>query len=198
MTGLEKILKHIEDDAAAAAESIVKQAQDEADKMLADAKEDSGKKCADIAERSRNDIQACLSRAESAALLKEKKLILSAKQQIINEVIAKAKESLLELPDKEYFDVIIRMVKKYALGQAGQILFSKADRKRLPEQFEAVLQSALSDTEGATITVSERTGDIDGGFILLYGDVEENCSFDALFFASKETLQDKVYDILFK
>jgi V/A-type H+-transporting ATPase subunit E len=41
------------------------------------------------------------------------------------------------------------------------------------------------------------TQEMSGGFILLYGDIEENCSFDALFLQAKEELQDKVRDYLF-
>ena len=37
---------------------------------------------------------------------------------------------------------------------------------------------------------------IDGGFILVYGGVEENCSIEALFYAEQERLQDKVQAFL--
>ena len=47
------------------------------------------------------------------------------------------------------------------------------------------------------LTISKESKEIDGGFLLLYGDVEENCSFDAMFMAAKETLQDEVRDLLF-
>ena len=51
--------------------------------------------------------------------------------------------------------------------------------------------------EGAALTVSSETRDIDGGFVLTYGGIEENCSFDALFDSAHEMLQDKVQEILF-
>lgn len=198
MTGLEKILKVIEDDAISAAEAVITEAQREADVITTAAKAECQKKCADIAAQSAIDIKASFSRAESAALLHEKKLILNAKQQIIDNVITSAKKSLVILPDKEYFDVIIKMIKKHALDQSGQIIFSTKDRKRLPNDFENVIRTALVDKNGASLTISEETGDFDGGFILIYGSVEENCSFDALFFAAREGLQDKVCALLFQ
>ena len=45
---------------------------------------------------------------------------------------------------------------------------------------------------------SVEAGDIiNGGFVLTYGGIEENCSIDALFDAAHEVLQDKVQEILF-
>jgi V/A-type H+-transporting ATPase subunit E len=55
----------------------------------------------------------------------------------------------------------------------------------------------LSDKEGASLTLSEKTAAIDGGFLLIYGEIEENCSFDALFSASRENMQDQVNAFLF-
>lgn len=198
MTGLEKILKHIEEDATTAANAVVAEAESKAKDITAHARAEGEKKCLDIEEQSKVAVQSYLSRAESAALLQEKKVILNTKQEIINDVILRAKDSVLGLADKEYFNVILNMVKKYALGQAGQICFSVKDKNRLPIHFEEDLNAALTEIKEAKLIISERTCDIDGGFILIYGDVEENCSFSALFFAAQETLQDKVCKLLFE
>lgn len=198
MTGLDKILKHIEDDASAAAGAILAKAKSEADKMIADAKAEGEQRCAEIRKQSELDVKAHMNRVKSTANLQEKKIILEVKQQIINDIIVSAKDYFLTLSDEDYFRNIVLMVKKYALAEAGQILFSKKDYNRLPEQFEDILNASLTDTVGAALTISKETKDIDGGFILIYGDVEENCSFDALFFAAKENLQDKVRALLFE
>lgn len=198
MTGLEKILKAIEAEASANAEAVIHQAQKQADDVTQAAKIEADKKCAEIAVKSEIDVKAVLSRAESAAQLQEKKKILDAKQQIISSIITNAKNSLAVLPDSEYMEIILRMVKKYAHKKPGIILFTAADRKRLPENMEVLIQTALAEKIGASLTVSEEIATIDGGFILKYGDIEENCSFDALFSAAKEELQDKVNKILFE
>lgn len=197
MTGLEKIIKHIEDDAAAISKSILSEAESKAQEIVSAAKAEGEKKRAEITERSKLEVEASLSRAESAALLREKKIILNTKQEIIEDVITKAKESLEKLPEKEYFDVIINMVKKNALNKAGYIVFSKKDKGRLAENFQDVINEILAGNSGATLTISEETREINGGFILIYGDIEENCSFDALFLAARESLQDKVSKVLF-
>ena len=66
----------------------------------------------------------------------------------------------------------------------------------LPKGFEDTLNQALAE-KGGRLTVSGQAAAIDGGFILSYGGIEENCSFEALFDSAKETLQDKVQELLF-
>lgn len=197
MTGLEKILKAIEADADKNANEIIEKANREEQEILAAAKQETVKKCSDIAVKSEMDRKAVISRAESAAALLEKKIILDAKQQMISNVISKARKSLTDLPDGEYFQIILRMVKKYAHNKPGNILFSAADKKRLPSDFDALLKTALAEKAGASLTVSSETVSLEGGFILKYGDIEENCSFDAIFSSAKEDLQDKVNTLLF-
>lgn len=198
MTGLEKILMAIEEEAKANAEALIAQAKKEAGDIEASAKLEAEKKAAQIAEKSVVEIKDTISRAESAASLQERKIILEAKQQIINNIIAKARKSLAALPDSEFTDIILSMVKKYAHNKAGKIQFSITDRKRLPGDMNDRMKSVLADKTGASLVVSEDTVGIDGGFLLIYGDIEENCSFDALFSAAKDTLQDKVNSLLFE
>ena len=38
---------------------------------------------------------------------------------------------------------------------------------------------------------------MEGGFVLVYGGVEQNCSFAALFDAARDSLQDKLHALLF-
>ncbi|HAN21996.1 MAG: hypothetical protein A2Y15_05530 [Clostridiales bacterium GWF2_36_10] len=193
MTGLEKLVKHIEDEAQAAADIVISEAKKKADELLEKAKAEGELKSAEILQRSQLDVQAALNRSDSTALLQEKKLLLKAKQQMIDKILSDAKEKLFNLPDSEYFDVILKMIKKYALKQTGKIAFSIKDKARMPVDFEERVKKELS----SILFIANETRNIDGGFILIYGDVEENCSFDALFFAAKETLQDKVSSILF-
>ena len=198
MTGLEKILKVIEDDANAHVAEIIKQAQNDAAEIMNAAKQEADKKCSEITAKTDADVKAILERAESAAVLQEKKKILNAKQQIISNVITKARNSLASLSDSEYIDIILKMVKKYAHNKEGVILFSLTDKKRLPADISSKLSLALAEKPGASLVVSEAFASIDGGFVLKYGDIEENCSFDALFSSAKEELSDQVNAILFE
>ena len=198
MTGLEKILKSIEEDAKAAADKITSQAREQAEVILANAKAEAEQQASQIKEKALLDEKEAINRAESAAALQERRIILKAKQEMIQDIITKARNSLDELPDQEFSRMILQMAKRYAHNKKGSILLSTKDQKRLPQDFDQQLKLALAEKSGAELKVSAQTTDIDGGFLLVYGDIEENCSFDALFFAMKDTLQDKVNSMLFE
>lgn len=189
MTGLDKILKHIEENASAAADKIIADAKASADEILANAKFEGEQKKNDILAKSEADVKNILTRAASTAEIEEKKRILFAKQSSIEDILNASRLHLINLPDEDYFKFIKKMIDKFVSKETGEIIFNRKDLERLPKDFGATLASNLK--------VSSETRNIDGGFILLYGDIEENCSFSALFMAEKENLQDKVRDLLF-
>lgn len=198
MTGLDKIITQIEDDANAAADAILKEGELRAAEIIAAAEEEASKKQNEILSKAELDVEQMKKRAESAAALRERKRILDAKQQIIRDMIDKAEESILTLSDEAYFELILKMVGKYSLPEGGYILFSAKDKERLPLLFENSLSQAISKKDGASLTISEDLRNMRGGFILIYGEIEVNCSFEALFSATKDILQDKVASLLFE
>ena len=193
MTGLEKIVQQIQSEAQQAADAVIAQANAEAADIIQKAKEEGTAQIASIEAQSKTDADNVLSAAKSAAALQIRRAVLEAKQEIIGKVIETTQKSIYGLPDDEYFALILKMVKKYALPERGEILFSASDLKRLPTDFSAKIAEAAP----AELTVSKETRKIDGGFVLIYGGVEENCSFEALFYAARENLQDKVQELLF-
>ncbi|WP_312645052.1 V-type ATP synthase subunit E [Hydrogenoanaerobacterium sp.] len=196
MTGLDKILSQIQHEADEAAAAVLAKAKSEAENIVSAGAAKGKADCESIAQQSEHAVADVLARATSAAALQKRKTILTAKQQLINDTIVKARQSLYELPQEQYFSIILKMAQKFALPQEGEILFSAADLQRLPEGFEATLNNAVK-AKGATLKVSGETRNIDGGFVLTYGGVEENCSFEALFSSAHDTLQDKVHQLLF-
>jgi len=197
MTGLEKIIKAIEAEAKSNADGIIAKAKEEAENILAAAKKEVEAKCAEIAEKPAYEVKAIIDRAHSGAELIKRQTILNAKQQVINDIIEKARLKLTGLADTDYFDVILKLVKKHAHAKPGIIKFSQKDLGRMPENFEKSLNEAIKDKENASLTISSESVQINGGFILVYGDIEENCSFEALFNYAKDDLQDKVNAFLF-
>jgi V/A-type H+-transporting ATPase subunit E len=197
MTGLEKIIKAIEVDSQNRADKILAEGKEESDGILSSAKKEAEITGSKIRENIALETKAILNRTESSAKLIRRQLILDGKQKLIGEIILKAKNKLTSLSDTEYFDIILRIVKKNAHNEAGIIMFSKTDLERLPQNFLDSLQVSLKDIRNASLTISEEAAQIDGGFILKYGEIEENCSFEALFIDSKDKLQDKINAFLF-
>ena len=71
-----------------------------------------------------------------------------------------------------------------------------ADLARLPADFEARLCSALS-AKGSTCTLSKEAARIESGIMLVYGDIEVNCTFEAVIEASAEELKAQIGEMIF-
>ena len=196
MTGLDKIVEQILAEAQGEAEKITTDAKAEADKLLADAKAEAEKIKLQSDARIETDKAGKSARAKSSADLKKRQAILKAKQAIISDIIDKAYRQVLNLDEAEYFDLMLRMISKYAQSKSGQIFFAEADLKRLPKGYDKEIEKA-AQTNAGTLAVAETSRNIDGGFILNYGGIEVNCSFKAIFSSEKEKLADKVNAFLF-
>lgn len=190
MSGLEKILEHIKREATDTADEMLRKAKAEAEKIVEAEKKDAAFRADQIKRQSELDVTAASNRIQSAGDLKEKRMILEAKQKEIDDVFTATMEYLTNLDDKAYFEIIDKMIPRYADGIEGTIRFNAKDLARVPESTKKVAKDNL-------LTLSDEPAEIDGGFILVYRSIEENCSFDALISASREDLQDKIGQILF-
>ncbi len=196
MTGLEKITSQILEAGKSQGEEILKDAQTNADKIIAEAEAEAAKIKAASDEKVKAEKASAESRAKSSADLKKRQAVLLAKQEIITDIIAKAKAKLLALSDDEYFAMMEKLVAKSASAKSGQISFNAKDLARMPKDFEAKIAS-LAKANGGELALSKDAANIDGGFVLIYGGIEENCSIDAMFNANKEDMADKVNSLLF-
>lgn len=196
MTGLEKMVSQIVDEAKAEAESRKKAAQEEADKIVSEAKAEAEKLIGQSQEQSETDAANYLERVKSSADLQRRTVILQAKQEMIASVLEKAYTSLDTMDEKAYFEMIRKMLEKFTLSESGEIYFSAADLNRLPAGFEKEI-SDIAAKKGGSLTLKKESKEIENGFILVYGGIEENCTFRALFNTQKDVLQDKIHQELF-
>lgn len=197
MTGLEKITDRILAEAGAQADEIREKAEEEAGAVLREAKESLLRLREEAENREALVKKELETRARSSASLKKRQLILSAKQDIIREQIERAHQSLLEMEPEEYFSLIEQMVRQFSLPREGEIRFSERDLKRLPDGFDKRLEQAAAERGGSLKTGSEPAS-VDGGFLLDYGGIEENCSFQALLAAKRDECSDQIQKLLFE
>lgn len=193
MTGLEKIVNQIKADAEATCERILAQSaekcsaiSDAAHENVADIKAAGEVKARDCYDR-------IIARANSAAEIEQRKILLTARQKAVSDAVAYARNQLLHLSDNEYFDLIFKLISTYSLEGDGEISFNSNDLSRLPESF---LSTANSFAKG-NLSLSSEAVDIDGGFVLSYGGIDVNCSFKSLFSDNSEKISDAVAGILF-
>lgn len=195
MPGLEKIIADIKRDAKVEMDAILLKAQEEAEKTVAAARLEAERIQSEEEKKIKQDEEQVLNRAKAKAALNTKQKILATKQKLIGETLKEAKRRILGKPAEEYFAMLKSMALEKALPNAGEICFGKRDMERMPEGFVSELNKELK--QGASLTLSDAPRNIDGGFILVYGGIEENCSLQAIFEANREKLQDLAQTVLF-
>ena len=194
MTGLENILAEIQASAEEAAAQNRREAEKEAAAILEKARAQGKEEAARLDAETKALVEKIADRARSAAALERRRAVLEAKQEVIGEMIDAARESLYTLREEDYFTLLQAMIEKYALPGEGELILSEKDAARLPRGF---LKKVNASLKGGSLTLSEEKRYLDGGFLLRYGGIEENCTFDSLFDAAREQLQDDVHKMLF-
>lgn len=189
MNGLDNIITYlgedcqrqcdeIESSAAATAAGIIEDAQKKAAVLVADAEKDA-----------RREAEKLILRAKSQSMSESRQTLLKARVELINDTLANAKTYLSSLNTDDYFKVLFSLAARLRRKGEGTMYLNKRDLDRLPSDFVARL--------GADIKISTTPADIADGFILSYGDIEMNCTFDALFAEYSDELKEKAAQILF-
>ena len=122
--------------------------------------------------------------------------VLSAKQEVIAEVLNKAYEKLKAMETADYFAMMMKILDKYVLAQAGEIYFSQADVNRMPADCRAEIEK-IAKAKGGSLKICSQEKGIEGGFVLAYGGIEENCTLRAMFDAKRDELSDEAHRLLF-
>lgn len=196
MTGTEKILRHIAEQAEAESGKILEAARKEADKLTAAAQREASdiKKAGEAkAEAFR---QEAASRQTAALAMQKRRAALAVKGALVNDVLKQAYEDLKALPAEDYFAFLIRQLENQVRASDGVMQLNAKDLKRLPADFKETVAS-IAAAKGGSLKVSDQAAAIDGGFLLNYGGIVENGSFEAIFESRSDELKDAVCAVLF-
>ncbi|MDR3178749.1 MAG: hypothetical protein LBT82_01660 [Oscillospiraceae bacterium] len=185
MSGVEKIIKSIEEDVNIKISGIFKEADIEILKIKKKYEEKARKEVLEIINDSKIESDLVLRKVKSLSKNQRNKNILKVKKDLVHNSIEKAEEYLKNLPDDKYFSVILKLIEKFSHLKEGEIVFSQKDLKRLPNDFENQIKR-----KNNKLSISKNTKNIDSGFIIVRGFVQENCTFNALF----NSLYDKLCD----
>ena len=196
MNGLDKLVDRISGEANDQIKSILDEANARAAEIKAEYDKKQKAECDRIEKKAQSEVETIESRAKASAELKTKQILLTGKQELLNDTIVAAKEKLANLSDQEYTDFIVKLFEKHIPSQDAVLRLNAADLKRIPQD---VLDgfTAKAKAAGAELKISDEAADIKNGFILDFGGIEENCTFDALIDQNIEELQDKVKSLLF-
>lgn len=196
MRGIEKIVNQILEEAHEQESKIQEQAHIEIEEI----EEKSKDKVADIQSKNQEEIDREIKKIEDLSKLsieqKKRRTILEEKQEIICKVIEEAYKELLEMDNKEYLNLVLNMIEKFAVSKSGEIYFNERDLAIIDEAFEKEIEEKAK-AKGGSLKLVREPKEIDKGFILTYGGIEENCTFKALIESKREELQDLIQRILF-
>ncbi len=186
--------------------------------LQAQARAQADKERGEILARGQRAAAERLERLKSAAQMERRKLELSAKQEVLTEAFDQALERLCTLPDEEYIQLLTALVLRAVttgdrsrIGKAVVVAANEALVKEvapeLPDSLTdskvgaflgKMVNSATAQITGTgLLTLSEETRPIRGGFILVDGPVEVNCSFEAMLRLQREKLEKPAAEILF-
>ncbi len=192
MKGLEEILQKIEQDSNIEAENIRREAEKNAEKIIADTVEKANARAQKIIAQADKKTSVMLENAKNGCEALIKRSEISTKAEIVGDCIRKAAESLSSMETAEYFEVLKKLILKYCHpNEQGELLMSEKDILGMPKHFLKEIKK-----EGADIELCKIPVDINGGFVIRYGGVEENCTFDTLIEEKTDEIKDKLYSLL--
>ncbi len=191
MTGLEKILNEIRKESEENVNRIISEGQRAAEEILEEARKNAENEAKKFSESAAAEEAELKERAISQKALNVRNAVLLKKHSIIKDIVSEGKERILNLPDEEYFKFLTGLLNKYAHKEDGTILLCEKDKKRLEEAFKREI-----DDKG--LKISDESLKEDGGFVLIYGDIEERCTVNAIFESKAEKISDIVTKAVFE
>lgn len=195
MTGIEKIVAKINEDAEAEYRRIVDEAQAQADGILSDAANAAHTSAAAIVAEAEGERAEIERRAVSMAGLEVRKMRLELKQKLLQRAFDEALAQLVSMPDADYEKFLISLASG-AAENGAELVFSAKDREKYGVSVVESVNGALKSC-GVSVSLSDKTRDIPGGVVVCNGRVEVNCAFDTLINDRREELAAEAVKLLF-
>ena len=189
MSGLDNIVEEIRNQSKQEADEILKEADVFCKDYMNKIKKDVEVEVVSIEKKALADRKLYEEKTVSGMEFLERNSILRAKQQVIEQAIDKARESIAGLNDEEYFNVLEKLLRKNVQQGKGQICVSKKDLDRIPNGFEDRVKEIVAENQGELV-IDKEPANIKDGFVLVYGEIEENCTLKALFDSNIDRVKD--------
>ena len=190
MTSSEKILAGIAEESKAQADKINSDAEKQAADIIAAAREEAESEAEKIKAEAEKKAELIINSGKSSAGLLKRDTALNCRRELIEKALNFVADTVNAYGDKDYFDFLLTLIKKEKLNGKGEVYLSVKDKARDIAAFKSEL-SALD------LTLSDTFADINGGFILKYGDIQINGELSALIHEKRDVLTDELNKALF-
>lgn len=191
MTASEKILFGITDEAKTKAAEITAEAEEKARTLIDEAKAEAEKEADSIKAEAEKKARLIRQTGESSAALVKRDAALKCKRELIDKALSFVTDTVNGFDDKKYFDFLLTIINREKLSENGLIMLCENDLKRDTADFKESVKKM-------NLTLSKDPADINGGFILKYGDILINGEISALVHEKRDELIDAVNKELFK
>lgn len=195
MTGIEKIVEKIREESLNRCDAVIAEAKENASEILFDERKKAEKEAEKIISEGKNEALKKENAARSAAETISKTRYLEVKNAIVNDIIAAAFEKIEDMSDEDYFSLLLSLCEKNVESGEGTMFLSKRDLERVPKDFEETVNSLVY--EKGAVRLSKSPMNIENGFVLVYGDIEVNCTLRAVFDEKLDSLRDALCKELF-
>lgn len=190
MTSSEKILAGIAGEAKTEAEKITAEAEKQAAEITAAAKTEAETDAGKIRAAAEKKAELIINSGKSSAGLLKRDTALNCRRELIEKALNFVADTVNAYSDKDYFDFLLTLIKKEKLNGKGEVYLSVKDKARDTASFK-------SELEALGFTLSDNFADINGGFILKYGDIQINGELSALIHEKRDVLTDELNKALF-
>lgn len=194
MKGTEKIIAHIQADAKAEADAILA----EAAKQCAEIKKDYDNKASAAydeklsrGKKAQDDISESRTRI---AHMESKKDLLALKQEMVNTSFEKAREMILNLSDEDYKKFLTKLIVRSNPVGDEQVVLNAKDAAKFGAE---VVKAANAQLGNGKLSLSDKTGDFEGGVIISRGAVEVNNTLELLMELAKSSMSSELAKVLF-
>ena len=190
MTSSEKILAGIAEESKAQADKINSDAEKQAADITAAARKEAESEAEKIKAEAEKKAELIISSGKSSAELLKRDTALNCRRGLIEKALITVADTVNAYSDKDYFDFLLTLIKKEKLNGKGEVYLSVKDKARDTASFK-------SELEALGFTLSDNFADINGGFILKYGDIQINGELSALIHEKRDVLTDELNKALF-
>ena len=124
-----------------------------------------------------------------------KKEIAAKKQELIDRSFTEAFSKMLNLPEKDYKELLTSLALSACKdGEGGELVFNSKDASVLGKD---VVESVNGKITGKKVVLSSDNANIKGGLIIKRGSIDINCSLEVIVRMLREELSLDVAGILF-
>ena len=194
---IDAILKKIADDARLDAESLASAAREKAAAMQAAFEDAQKQKQESAIEHAHLEAAQQRDRMLRMASLESRKKLLELKRKLIDQAFSRALEKMLSMPKEQAQAFHLKLLVNSAQGNET-LFIAQEDASLFDEKFMTQANEALIQAgKPGALRVSNQYRPLRGGFVLLLGGMEANCSYESLLRAARNQMEGDIASILF-